>query len=165
MIRFETRNHPSRRAGGSSRRWRGTLLLAGFAALAVPLPPVTALAVALTRSAHAASPCASAPAADSKRLEFLVGGWRRSALIHVPSGIPAGRRVPLVLALHGLGSTGSQMEHYSGLSHQADLHGFVVAYPSARNLECSECGRSSSGSAARAPSWIRMRSRPASASC
>ena len=38
---------------------------------------------------------------------------------------------PLVLALHGLGSTGSQFEKDTGLDGFADAHGFVVAYPNA----------------------------------
>ena len=38
---------------------------------------------------------------------------------------------PLVLALHGLGSTGAQFEKDTGLDAFADSHGFVVAYPDA----------------------------------
>ena len=38
---------------------------------------------------------------------------------------------PLVLALHGLGSTGAQFEKDTGLDSFADAHGFVVAYPDA----------------------------------
>jgi polyhydroxybutyrate depolymerase len=88
----------------------------------------------LAPAAAAAGPCASAPLADSHKLHLVAGGWDRSALVHVPHGIPAGRPVPLVLALHGWGSSGRQMERYSGFSHQAELHGFVVAYPDARDL-------------------------------
>jgi polyhydroxybutyrate depolymerase len=135
MTRIEPLNDPRRRADGRGHRWRGSLSLAVFATLAVLLPPVTAFALALRPSAHAVGMCGNAPAAGSTQLDLVVGGVPRSALVHVPSGIRAGRRVSLVLALHGLGSTGPQMERYSGFSHQADLHGFVVAYPSARNFE------------------------------
>jgi poly(3-hydroxybutyrate) depolymerase len=38
---------------------------------------------------------------------------------------------PLVLALHGLGSTGEQLEKDTGLDTFADAHDFVVAYPDA----------------------------------
>lgn len=55
----------------------------------------------------------------------------RVVVIHVPHGISRGRHVPLVLALHGAGSTGAKMERYSGFSHSADLNHFVVAYPTA----------------------------------
>jgi polyhydroxybutyrate depolymerase len=55
----------------------------------------------------------------------------RSVLVHVPRGITGGRHVPLVLALHGAGGSGTKMEHYSGFSHAADLHHFIAAYPNA----------------------------------
>jgi polyhydroxybutyrate depolymerase len=61
---------------------------------------------------------------------LLVGARERTALVHVPAGIPAGRRAALVLALHGVGGNGAQMERYSGFSRVADNAGFVVAYPS-----------------------------------
>lgn len=38
---------------------------------------------------------------------------------------------PLVLALHGLGSTGAAFAQLTGLSAFADQHGFAVAYPDA----------------------------------
>jgi polyhydroxybutyrate depolymerase len=55
----------------------------------------------------------------------------RSVLVHVPRGITSGRQVPLVVALHGAGGSGPKMERYSGLSHAADVHHFIVAYPNA----------------------------------
>ena len=61
---------------------------------------------------------------------MTVSGRTRVALVHVPRGIAAHRRVPLVLALHGAGGSGPKMEHYSGFSHVSDLSGFIAAYPS-----------------------------------
>jgi polyhydroxybutyrate depolymerase len=63
---------------------------------------------------------------------LVVDGATRSVLVHVPSGISAGARVPLLLALHGFGGNGPQMERYSGLSRIADRHAFIAAYPSSQ---------------------------------
>jgi polyhydroxybutyrate depolymerase len=98
----------------------GAVLAAGTGwALAAGSPP-----------AGAAPPCAAAPVPGSSTVAISSGGLERTALVHVPPGIPAGRRVPLLLALHGYHGTGPFMQRYSGLSATADRHGFVVAYPS-----------------------------------
>jgi len=53
-------------------------------------------------------------------------------LVHVPpQAATSGRRLPLVIALHGSGSTGAQLEAVIGLDAVADRRGFVAAYPSA----------------------------------
>jgi polyhydroxybutyrate depolymerase len=63
-------------------------------------------------------------------LSLSFAGRTRTALVHVPRGIPARRHVPLVLVLHGAGSSGPRMERYSGFSQTADQGGFVAVYPS-----------------------------------
>lgn len=78
-----------------------------------------------------AGPCAGAPVAGSSGTHFVYGGRMRFFGLHVPAGVPAGRALPLILALHGAGGSGPQMERYSGFSAAADHGGFVVAYPSA----------------------------------
>jgi len=57
-------------------------------------------------------------------------GRTRTYLLHVPPNLPAGAKVPLVIALHGGGGDGPQMERFSGFSGLADREGFLVAYPS-----------------------------------
>jgi polyhydroxybutyrate depolymerase len=107
--------------------------------LAVPvavlsLAAAIALALASGVPARAAAPpgqCSVAPVAGSYDVSLLSGGFERSAVIHVPPGIPAGARVPLLLALHGAYGSGPGMQAYSGLSSLADRDGFIVAYPSA----------------------------------
>jgi polyhydroxybutyrate depolymerase len=96
----------------------------------VALGVLAAVGFASVSAASAASPCANAPSSGAHSFTLVSGGKRRSALVHVPRGIGAHRRVPLVLVLHGAGGSGPKMEHYSGFSHVADLHGFVAAYPS-----------------------------------
>ena len=49
--------------------------------------------------------------------------------VHVPDGLRAGVRVPLVLGLQGAGQDARGFEAESNLSNVADEHHFVVAYP------------------------------------
>lgn len=51
----------------------------------------------------------------------------RTVVVHVPPGGAARR--PLVVALHGGGSSGESMEETTGLSRLADRHRFVAVYP------------------------------------
>ncbi len=51
--------------------------------------------------------------------------------VHYTAPAAQGTARPLVVALHGLGSTGAQFEKDTGLDAFADAHGFVVAYPDA----------------------------------
>ncbi|MGI8903784.1 MAG: alpha/beta hydrolase family esterase [Solirubrobacteraceae bacterium] len=109
------------------RAWQGLLiassLLVCAAALWTSSPP----------GARAAGGCTSTLVPGSHPLSIVVRGERRFALVHVPRA-PAGRRLPLVLALHGYGGSGPRMEPYSGFSALADAYGFIVAYPSALGL-------------------------------
>ena len=57
------------------------------------------------------------------------GHRTRSYWLHVPASYRPGRPVPLVLAFHGAGGTGSGMQAQTGLSALADQRGFLVAYP------------------------------------
>ena len=55
----------------------------------------------------------------------------RSYLVNVPAGLTAAE-VPLLVGLHGFGSTGSQYESFTGWTPFAAARGFIVAYPQAR---------------------------------
>jgi polyhydroxybutyrate depolymerase len=78
----------------------------------------------------AAAACTNAPVPGSHPISLMIDGTPRTALVHVPP-TPAGTaRLPLVVALHGVGGSGPAMETYSGLSAVADRRGFIVAYPS-----------------------------------
>jgi poly(3-hydroxybutyrate) depolymerase len=68
--------------------------------------------------------CAPTPAVQSV---LMVDGLHVS-LHYTPTG-PTVTARPLVLALHGIGSDGSDFEKLTGLDAFADAHGFVVAYP------------------------------------
>ena len=55
----------------------------------------------------------------------------RSYNLNVPAGL-TGSEVPLLLSLHGFGSTGSQDELFTGWTPFAAARGFIVAYPQGR---------------------------------
>ena len=63
---------------------------------------------------------------------LLHGGTLRSYRLYVPGALPAARKVPLVLALHGLSGTPAGMAKMTGFDALAERHGFVVAYPEGR---------------------------------
>ena len=104
--------------------------LLAFAALAVGASP-----------AAAAGPCGRGERTGRYTLVLKSGGIARYALVNVPPGVPSNRRLPLVLALHGAGGTGREMDRGTGLSSVADKDGFVAVYPSAPwkfwNIEAS----------------------------
>jgi polyhydroxybutyrate depolymerase len=120
MIRAQIRPLP-----GQGHRYTSPAIVAGLLVLAM----VTALGA--PSAAIALGRCSTPPARGGHPMHITFAGRSRFVLVHVPSGIPAGRQVPLLLALHGAGGNGRAMERYSGFSHQADLHRFIVAYPSA----------------------------------
>ena len=51
----------------------------------------------------------------------------RTHILYKPANLPI--NAPLVLALHGYGSNGRNLQWYSGMNEAADTHGFAVAYP------------------------------------
>jgi len=48
--------------------------------------------------------------------------------VHVPAGYGS-NAVPLVLNMHGSGSTALGQEHFTGMDATADADGFLVVYP------------------------------------
>jgi polyhydroxybutyrate depolymerase len=75
-------------------------------------------------------PCAAAPRGGDLSLRVLAG--TPAVTVHVPDGLRAGERAPLVLGLHGAGQDARGFEAESNLSNVSDEHGFVVAYPQSR---------------------------------
>lgn len=56
-------------------------------------------------------------------------GEKRSFLVHLPPRFEAGKKFPLVVALHGGGGSGRKMKRFSRFDTIADREGFIVAYP------------------------------------
>jgi polyhydroxybutyrate depolymerase len=76
-----------------------------------------------------ATGCGAAVSPGSTVLSIEVGGHARTVIVHVPSGYSGTSEVPLVLNLHGSGSTAAQQELLSGMDAESDAQGFLVAYP------------------------------------
>jgi polyhydroxybutyrate depolymerase len=110
---------------------------------------LSALALAVTGSghAHAAHPepaaaaslgaapagnrCHTRAATGTTTVTLRSGGRERLARVHVPTGYPPAQGFPLVLSLHGTGSTAALQEQVSRLDPTADAHRFLVVYPQA----------------------------------
>ena len=76
-------------------------------------------------------------------------GIERTYLLHIPPGYDATRPTPLVLAFHGFELDGGEMARISGLNEQADLSGFIVAYPNGTGAKSSWNGGHCCGEAAK----------------
>ena len=74
-----------------------------------------------------AAPCA-APPGKSTEVHWTIDGEARTALIH-PSESAGTSPAPLVVALHGYGGFGMELERLSELSDAADERGWTVVYP------------------------------------
>jgi polyhydroxybutyrate depolymerase len=58
----------------------------------------------------------------------------RTAIVRIPARV-AGRRSPLVVALHGGGASGPFMKSYSGLTRVGDRAGFIAVFPDATGAQ------------------------------
>lgn len=72
---------------------------------------------------------ANAIGTRSERSLVTPDGRTRRYRIYVPSAIPSGTSVPLVIALHGGLGTSSQFESNSGLNGFAESNRFIAVYP------------------------------------
>ena len=59
------------------------------------------------------------------------GGRDRTYLLHAPPAVESGRRLPMIVAYHGIPSNAEEMRALTGLNAIADERGFLVAYPNA----------------------------------
>ena len=89
----------------------------------------TALAV-VPPGTSAAGPC-GAPANGNTTISLRQGSVKRTALVHVPSSYSGKSPVPLVLNLHGSGSTADQQRLFTAMDRTANADGFAVVYPQA----------------------------------
>lgn len=114
------------------------ILLAAGAIAVTALAVIIAADDGLRRSAPAsATPASSAACSAAKplgagvrTLRIDVGGTWREVHVQVPRGA-VGHPAPMVVAFHGMGSTGPFMADWSGMSRVAERGGFIAAYPSA----------------------------------
>ena len=58
-----------------------------------------------------------------------VGRSEREYIVHVPPGYDGTRAAPLVLSMHGAGTTPALQKNVTGWNDTADRNGFIAAYP------------------------------------
>jgi polyhydroxybutyrate depolymerase len=56
-------------------------------------------------------------------------GMYRTYIVHLPTGYSSARQYPLLIDMHGLGSTATAQQLYSRFDAQADAYGFIAVYP------------------------------------
>lgn len=88
--------------------------------------------------AQTAAPAAPAAVSTSSRIEsrtyfFQEAGREVGYQLYVPTGYRAGVPAPLIVALHGLGSTPAAIMRYQGLTDLAEERGYVVVAPMGYN--------------------------------
>jgi len=90
-----------------------------------------AFVVVLGAFSFGAAPNEEKPAGQDLDRQLIHDELERTYRLHVPPGHDKGRRVPLVLVLHGGGGTSVGMVRLTrgGFDRLADKGGFLVAYP------------------------------------
>ncbi len=73
-------------------------------------------------------PAPAIPAGDSVQT-LVVGGTRRSYVLHVPPAYDGSRAAPLVVDFHGIGESGTSELTSSPYPEQLDPEGVVMAFP------------------------------------
>ncbi len=66
---------------------------------------------------------------SEKTGSLMVDGLERTYLLHVPPSYTKNELTPLVIALHGGGSTAEEMTSLTGFDTLSDREGFIVVYP------------------------------------
>jgi polyhydroxybutyrate depolymerase len=119
--------------GRRHRRALGGALAASLCSsglvLGMAAPSFAASAVTAMTGASSRSGCGSAQVTGSTTFSITVNRRRRSVIVHLPVGYTGTTKVPLVLNLHGSGSTAAQQEVFSGMDATSDADEFIVAYP------------------------------------
>ena len=85
-------------------------------------------ALVLILSLYPAAPSVGEETTGSTQA-FRSDGRVRNFILHRPAKLK--KSAPLVLVLHGNGSSGRRIMNYSGMNHVADKNGFAVCYPDA----------------------------------
>ncbi len=116
----------------TTARSRVLIALALFGALFGALSTAGCTQAGETRTAAApASACAAmpAPSVGLQTRQIISGGFARTYLLYVPASYRASTRTPLVVDLHGSGSTPDAELRVSNLASAADARGWVIAAP------------------------------------
>lgn len=93
------------------------------------LLPLVAVAIAACGGSAASVPSANPRAPLLTHGQLGVGGQQRTYRLYRPSSVEPHKPAPLVLILHGNGSTGDDMAQTSEFDNNADADGFIAVYP------------------------------------
>lgn len=89
------------------------------------------LAGAATHNVISSLGCKAKSHLGSRMLSISLGGNARRAIVHVPTSWNSHIPAPLVLNLHGTGSTAVLEESFSGMDSASNQYRFIVIYPQA----------------------------------
>jgi polyhydroxybutyrate depolymerase len=64
-------------------------------------------------------------------LSLKIDGFNRTVIVHVPTSYSNTTKLPLVLNLHGSGSTAAEQDAFTDMDQTADEKNFIVAFPQA----------------------------------
>ncbi len=85
-----------------------------------------------TNGSTTAGACTAGNVSPGTHDETLtIAGQPRVVRVHIPTGYDGTNAVPLVVNMHGSGSTAAGQEAFSGMDATADKNGFIVVYPQA----------------------------------
>jgi len=65
----------------------------------------------------------------TRQYDFQEAGKKMDYVLYIPRSLKPGKKVPLVVALHGLLSTPGQIMRYPGMTRLAEKYGFIVVAP------------------------------------
>lgn len=121
--------------GGQAEPARASLLPAGdVREAAAPTSPAVGSPAVAAVPVKGSAGCAKNDKSGAKpgstvAKQMTVGGVRRDYRVHVGAAASEGTPMALVLNYHGRGSSGSDMESFSGMVPVSDRVGFVVVSP------------------------------------
>jgi polyhydroxybutyrate depolymerase len=87
------------------------------------------------------------PSGDATH-SMSLGGQERTYILHVPPTYDPSQLTPLVIIFHGFGLDAEEMIRITGFNAQADLSGFLAAYPNGTGRKSSWNGGDCCGEAA-----------------
>ena len=102
------------------------VLLAGFL---VPLQACQELPAEKQEEITTTEPVVRKGEIQTRKYAFKKAGKEMDYVLYVPKLYEPGKKMPLVVALHGLGSTPGQIMRYPGLTKLAEKYGFIVVAP------------------------------------
>lgn len=74
------------------------------------------------------------PKTFKNTVDIKINGFRRTYLVHIPTGYHPEHPLPLLVVIHGAFDTAAGMEKFTGFSELADREDFIVLYPNGMGI-------------------------------